>query len=567
MRTNSRLQLPPAGLLRLTAAHNNHRDRLTAAAVRVETVDTAARRVSGLVLPYGEVGWTSVGPMVVPGPGRISIPTEVDRVKLVDEHQDPPVSVGYAAVIRDTLTGLRAEFVLSPTEAGDRVLAELTPDANGGRARDGFSVELVDLDVDDSHDPPHLNAGALSLVAAVTAPAWDNARVDGLAASRSNRNQEGKPMTVEQRARLADLLAIRAEDRTEEQSTELRELLDLANAAAGVSDDDQADDDQADQADDDQQARSTAAASRRRAARVPTGTRTARRRGRPIRELFAAQARVMRGDSRPELEAALADITGTANIWTARDDYAGQLWSGLEYERQYVGLMLPGPLPSYKGTGWKWTTKPEVGDYAGDKAAVPSNSPVTVATSWQAARLAGAHDLDRKFFDFGDQEFIEAYYAAMRESYAKQSDGKARAWILANAVAAGAAGTTIWHAAAKASQAVYDATGGVLPDYFLVNSADVFGLVGTPSSEMPDQAVLDMFGVTSDKFKITPGVTAGTVVAGTRQAGRFRELSETPIRVEAINLANGGVDSGVFGYYATEETFEGGIQSATFVAA
>ena len=68
-----------------------------------------------------------------------------------------------------------------------------------------------------------------------------------------------------------------------------------------------------------------------------------------------------------------------------------------------------------------------------------------------------------------------------------------------------------------------------------------------------------------EKIVVAPGVAAGTVIGGTKQALRWRELAGSPIRVEALNIANGGVDGGVFGYYATEEIFEGGVVSATFL--
>ena len=541
-----------------------HLPSLYAAAVQIDTVDAAARRVSGYVLPYGEVGLTSVGPVICPGPGRIAIPEALQRVKLVDEHQDPPRSVGYLAAARDTAEGLRAEFNISRTPLGDMVLAEMTPDENGHAARDGFSVELADLTLDDGVPAPILVSASLSAVAAVVTPAFTSARADGLAAARPSTttptDEEGTTMTDEQRERLA---ALRAQHTlTQEEAAELATLAALEEEP-GDEDPDE-DEEEATGA----PAPQSAAASRPRPVRVPTGTGTQpRSRGRfTIADLSAAQARVLSGVSKPQLEAALSNITSTANIWTARDDYAGELWSGLEYQRQYVGDLQPGPLPSYKGTGWRWVVKPAVADYAGDKTAVPSNAPTTEATEWEAARLAGAHDLDRKFFDFGDQEFIASYYRALTEDYAIKSDAKARAWIIANAVAAGAAGLTIWHAAAKASQAVFDATGGRSPDYLYVNSADTFDLLNTTAADAPNPAILEMFGVTPDKFKQVPGVAAGTVIAGIRQAGRFRELANSPIRVEALDIANGGVDGGVFGYYAIEETFVGGIQSATFDA-
>jgi hypothetical protein len=559
--------------------HASRHAALHAAAFVVDDVDQDTRVVSGYLIPYGEVGHTTVGPVVVPEAGRIAIPEDVSRVKLVDEHQEPPLSVGYGVAIRDTPKGLRGAFRLAATPDGDRVLAEYTADEHGGRARDGFSVELhaIELQEDRAWPAPVLVAGALSAVAAVTTPAWANAREDGLAASRSTTitTKGNRMLTKAQKDRL---LALRTKaDRTDDEDAEFRALATIAGVDpesddwtdADVSaEGDEGDDEAEAEAEGDGEQDKDLQASRRRAVRAPVTVKPRRTRGRhSLQDLYASQARVLSGRSKPHLEAALSDITSSANIWTAQDDYAGLLWQGLQYVRRYVPLLMPGDLPSYKGTGWRWVVKPTVGDYAGDKAAVPSNSPTTEATDWTAARLAGAHDLDRKFFDFGDQEFIESYYDAMREDYAIKSDAKARAFILANAVAEGAAGGTIWHAAAVAAQSVFDATGGLTADYLLVNSGDVLDLLDVPASEAVNPEVLAMFGVDSDKFMPTVGVAAGTVVAGVRQAGRFRELSGSPIRVEAINVANGGVDGGVFGYYATEDTFTGGIASATFAPA
>jgi hypothetical protein len=560
----------------LLASRTRH-NRLHAAAFQVESVDPDTRRVSGMLVPYGEVGLTTIGPVIVPGPGLIALPAEPGRVKLVDEHQDPPRSVGYAVSFTDTPQGLRGSFHLARTPDGDRVLAEFTADEHGGRARDGFSVELHGIELQEARGQaaPYLAAGALSAVAAVVTPAWANAREDGLAASHTTTDERHTTMrlTTAQRDRLAHLLGL--DNRSDQEDGEFRALCVLAGldpdsddttaeaVAALEVDDVEAVEPAVEPAPADPAA--ALAASRRTAVRTPTTTRPRRSRH-SLQDMYAAQARVLSGRSRASMEAALSDITNTANVWTARDDYAGLLWQGLEYTRRYVPLLMPGDLPSYKGTGWRWVIKPEVADYAGDKAPVPSNAPTTEATSWNAARLAGAHDLDRKFTDFGDQEFIDSYYTAMRESYAMKSDDKARAFILSMAGALGAAGTTLYHAAAKAAQGVFDATGGLTVDYLLVNSSDVLDLLDTPANALPDPRILEMFGVSPDKFIPTTGVAAGTVVGGVRQAGRFRELSSTPIRVEAINVADGGVDGGVFGYYATEDTFDGGVKSATFAA-
>jgi hypothetical protein len=150
----------------------------------------------------------------------------------------------------------------------------------------------------------------------------------------------------------------------------------------------------------------------------------------------------------------------------------------------------------------------------------------------------------------------------MRESYAVKSDAKALAFQLASAVAHAGAESSLFRAAAVAAQEVEDNTLGQTVDFFYINSADRLGLLNVTDAEIP--AYLEVFGVTPDKFVAAPGVAVGTVVAGTKLATKFRELTETPIRVEAIDVANGGMDTGVFGYYATEATFPGGIVSKTF---
>ena len=51
------------------------------------------------------------------------------------------------------------------------------------------------------------------------------------------------------------------------------------------------------------------------------------------------------------------------------------------------------------------------------------------------------------------------------------------------------------------------------------------------------------------KLFTAPALTGNTVIAGDKRAATFFE--KPPIRVDAIDLAHGGVDLGVFGYAAT----------------
>lgn len=385
-------------------------------------------------------------------------------------------------------------------------------------------------------------------------------------------------MTEEQRARLRELLAMNA--RTPEQEQEFQQLVQLA---AGQEQ---------------QQAQETAAAAgtselaaqlvphimaamqgmqlqhgvspqdpqlQAAIASVPAGlshpgSRPAQR---PLQDLYAAMTRVARGESKPGLEAALTSITQGSNAFTTQDEYAGQLWQALEYTRKFVNLLQNSDLKSYKGNGWKWGVAPAVAAYAGDTAAVPSNSPTTVNVPWTASRLAGAHDLDRKFRDFGDDEFFQAYYEAMTLSYAMLSDQAARDFIIASATAGtavtGGLLVSVAKVAARLNAAINDA--GV--DYVLVNDQDKIGLLSTTAASVP-AFLEDFINIKPGQFIGTPSVPAGTIIAGNRNAGQFKELPGVPIRAEVVDMVNGGVDGGVFGYYATVLNMPTAIQKAAW---
>ena len=266
---------------------------------------------------------------------------------------------------------------------------------------------------------------------------------------------------------------------------------------------------------------------------------------------YQAMAAVHSGRATPEILAVLQDITQTAvGADMQQPDFVGELWSGVRYQRKIVPLIQGERLTSYKITGWRWTTKPVMAPYSGDKTDVPSNAVGTEPAEANAARLAGAHDIDRKFVDFGDTGFFEAYYAAMAESYAILSDGAA-----ADAIEAAATDyltptyTGFLGAVAYGVQQV-SANAGAESTFVLANATD---LIPWALSTTNDQlsAFLDLIGVDPSRIETHPNITAGHVIVGTREAIEYRELGEVPIRVEAVRMDKGGVDAGAFGYYAT----------------
>lgn len=528
----------------------------------------ASRTISGLVIPFEEYGDTSVG-RVIAGVGSIRIPDDLTRVKLVDMHQTPPRPIGYATQASTTSAGISMTFHVPETPEGDRALLEASEHLS-----DAFSVELSQLQLDGDR----ITDSELNAVALLPVPAFANARVASVTAALSTPPQEGNPMTEEQRARLRELLAMTS--RTAEQEQELQQLMQVAaqdavadapaapapadqtQAAAGGTPDLVAALTQALQAA--QVHPVSFPGNQGGMATAPAGlTVLGGNQPRPLTDLYAAMTRVFRGESRPQLEAALTSITQTANVYTTQDEYAGQLWQALDYTRRFTQLLKPGDLRSYKGNGWKWGVAPTVAAYAGDKAAVPSNSPTTVNVPWTASRLAGAHDIDRKFRDFGDDEFFQAYYEAMTLSYAMLSDQAARDFIIASATAGAAVTggllTGVAKVAARLNAAINDA--GV--DYVLVNDQDKIGLLSVTSANVP-AFLEDFVGIAPGKFIGTPAVPAGTIIVGNRNAGQFKELPGSPIRAEVVDMVNGGIDGGVFGYYATLLNMPTAIQKAAW---
>ena len=151
------------------------------------------RTVSGLALPYGEPGRTSLGVLTVRR-GAVSLPVPINRVKLFTEH-GRAVPVGYAVAADDTPAGLVMTFRLAATPAGDAALLEATE-----HVRDALSVELSELDIDRGV----IVAGNLDAVALTALPAYPSARLAAAAI------EPEEPMSTPEPALAATLEVIAA---------------------------------------------------------------------------------------------------------------------------------------------------------------------------------------------------------------------------------------------------------------------------------------------------------------------------------------------------------------------
>ncbi|MFL6094567.1 MAG: hypothetical protein ACJ71Y_03885, partial [Blastococcus sp.] len=349
---------------------------------------------------------------------------------------------------------------------------------------------------------------------------------------------------------------------------------------AEVSDPD-SDDDNADDTDTDSEAdmppTPTTTAPAVSATRAPAGLPTARS-SRPAEPGFREIVRLLAaaGRQQPEgrlyatleqlaprstqLFAALSDITpgaGSVDDITQVAQWLGEVWDGRIYQQRYVPLLDHKDLTTMQVKGYKWVTKPGVAPYAGEKAAVPSGPATTEPYVLDAFRIAGAHDIDRIFRDFNVEEFWTSYWAAMAESYARQADSAAINLLLDDApyVAPGATPAGV----AKAATYIVDGAVAIidtaLPTFAIVSKDLYRDLLLTRSEDVLAylNMALGLEAGTVSSFSIVPGdatVPADTVIVGAKPAATIYELPGSPIRVEALNIANGGIDCGLFGYMA-----------------
>ena len=143
----------------------------------IQAADTERRIVSGLVAPYGEVGYTSAGPVVFER-GSIAIP-DPTKIKLLSQHQqDKPV--GRAISFSDSTEGVYGSFKLSSSTRGQDALVLAQENLVSGLS--------VGVDVTASKPMGEyllVTAAVLKEVSLVESAAFSSASVTDIAAARA----------------------------------------------------------------------------------------------------------------------------------------------------------------------------------------------------------------------------------------------------------------------------------------------------------------------------------------------------------------------------------------------
>lgn len=545
-------------------------------------VNRDRRLIGGLSVPWDVAGQPSMGgasARVIFRAGSVLAPADPGWVKLLIEH-DTNRSVGQLQQSASTEAGLIAALRVVATPAGDEALDNVE---NGTRDALSVRVEVDQWNVQ-ADDTVEVLASRLREVSLVAVPAFEPARATVLASLPTDRREAIM-------SQLRDMLEITAsapgtsttqgttggsQGQPDGQSTNgaaapvgpapvgpaplpavqasatgagLPAGFDVAALAAALGP-------------------HLAAQFGQRPGDAPAGPPIPARRPGPTDVRAAASIvttwqREGRGNVF-ELQAALNDVvpasdagggSGVGNDVTPQ--WLGELWTARRTGRPYIdSLGTPARLTGLKAKGWRWVTRPIVQDYAGGKAAVPSNAPATEPAEADAHRTAGGWDVDRVFVDLGDASFVEALFSAAAEDYALKSDAWCGDQLLAAAVAEDADGIPA-ASFLEALGLVAGAAAGVGARVSAVAIAgDVFrDVAGLTKDQVPwwfDGSVsLDLGGQTGQvafRLFVDPTLGAGEWLAYDRRAATYFEQGSTPIRAQALNIPNGGVDLGVFGY-------------------
>lgn len=487
-------------------------------------VAASARTIQGRVLPWDEFGRTNQGAIRFPK-GSISIPTDLSTVKLLAGHSPSGVAVGHATAFESRADGLYMTFQLGSHPEADDALMQASE-----HTVDAFSIEAHSIETNGTT----VLRSILTAVALVPLPAFASARVQTVHASADTSD---------------DVHA--AEDTEEETDNE--------------TDADQDNSDPADPETTDKDPDMTKHT-------LTPGTLPGTPDATPdtvhasldnVLDYFTAVANQRETDG---IIAELTDITDAGMVGRNAPQWLGELWSGVVYERRIIPLISSARLTSRKAIGYRWTTKPKVAKYAGNKADIPSFPAAIEPVERDAERWAGGNDLDRAFWDFGETEFLSAYWRAMAESYAYETDADTAAFLTDNATEYDTGATTPFQAITRAAIHI-DNTLHTPATFAIINPADLSSVLEVSALDAPKY--LDIAGNIANPANWTTSdlVTPGTAVIGTKSAATFYELAGSPLRVEAEHIAKGGRDAALFGYTAHMVNKPEGLLKVEFAAA
>lgn len=479
------------------------------------TANTSKREISGLIVPFNSVGYTSAGEVVFEEGAFGDI--TASKIKLLRDH-DIAQPVGRMTQVSETAQGLEATFKLgSSTRAQDTLLEA----AEG--LKDGLSIGAKLDQWSEKDGVIYVSAATIKEVSVVTEPAFSEARI-GLVAQATEPEQE--------------------------KETVMAETNPVAETEVSV------------------EAAKVEAAAPAPATQVFTAPRV--NTNVTAGQYAMAQIKASQGDvDSRDLVAALQIATVTENTGMVPPNYLRDIIGVIDSQRPFIDSIERAPLPA---SGMKIFT-PKLGAQAtvaltAEGAEFSSTDTAVTFQEDTIVKFAGAGILDVELIDRSDPSFLDLYLRELSASYAQKTDAYASNIAAQNSAAS--TGSTIYKAIADGIADSY----GVMkrtPRNLLVSNGggsgdiDFSGLLGAVDST--GRPLFAAAAPMNANGLVSQGSTVGTVAglnlvvdpyytgndAGVKyglvyptDAMRFHESGTLEIRANVV--ANGRIEVGIYGY-------------------
>lgn len=531
------------------------------------------RTVSGLLLKFGETGRTNLGRFSVQK-GAFKLPKDVKSfLHLVDTHARPIKNVGTALFAQETDDGIVAAWRINDGPEGDALLAAL--DSGDDSVPRKLSIEVDDVKLRNGvavggtvHGAALVKAGAFpssSLMAEDTPdgeepPATSDPKTTTEKFTEERTDEDGvtrKYTTTRTTVVDGDKTTITEKTVIEEPETPAEEEEPaVAPAPATVP--------------------ATLVASQ--ASQGPTAA--------SVFDLITKGLAAER-DGRPledSLMAALADVKTTGALGSGaaggnpiQPAWLGELWNGKSYVQKYMPLIRRGSITAQDEKGFVIEgTDDLVKPWAGNKTELPTGSGSARLRDSIFQRWGWAADIAREWFDIpANRPLIEAFLKRLANSYARVTDVWTGQQLVLGATAGGLLAPDTYPERYPAAlgmliqgiEAVGDSDD--TPTFAIANPLAWKELIYTEKDRVPEFVTFSFGtggeGTADGKVKVIKGDTGITgspsIVVGSAAAAHVNELpGASPLNLDALDLARGGVDRAVIGYTQYMTDYPAGLK-------
>jgi len=564
------------------------------------------RTITGLLIPFDEVGNTNIGKFTVTASSEIKLPSDPDIIGINTDHERS-AGVGRALAAWYETDGIHATFRIANTPEGDAALADAKNKTGKRRALSGEFDAIIKAG--------HAIAGRLWGAALVERGAFPSAQVlaadteeSSYDSSYSWTDEDGNTIEYTDSSTTTEEIDETEDGRRRVTRTTISISEELVQESDDDDDDEEPVDDETDDdpVDDEEPDEEPTLATHRNKGKtvktkpVPTsvlagtnapktaGALTAPRLPSKMEVLGAlADYQTSKSIESRNVLAALVDIktSGAASLpdggTALQPDWVGQIIEGVGFQRQYLPLGRVGTDISIAGkAGFKMKRGTAAapldtfdGEWAGNKAAVNSYNGFTQTAGSSRRNFAIANDIAREFYDLpGGAPVIAAFIELIVEDYFVQTD----AWALSDWITA--AGALVAPATADYTASVPEIVGQItqgilavkkqksdgrrdIPSFAIVNEVGFSQLAYAAGGDENLPAFLSLAISDLSKGKVAGNVdvvqgdtgiaNSASAIVGADYAIEFDELGAQPIQIDALDIANGGLDRAVHGYLQT----------------